>query len=364
MSKDNCPQLQSQVQDAYINKSPLKICAGNSKHFYGYPKDGNLLDVSTHQGIISYEPTELVITARAGTRLADIESTLSDSNQILAFEPPYFSEIASQKNATLKNATLGGTIACNMSGPRRAYSGAARDFVLGCSIINGKAEKLKFGGQVMKNVAGYDASRLMCGAMGTLGIILDVSLKVLPKPETEITLSQQCGIHQAMDNMHQWVKQSLPVSASCYVNSQLYIRLSGNHSSVSSAQQKIGGDVVNNDQDFWQQIKDQSHDFFKSEKSIWRLSLASSTPPLKNLNGNTLYEWGGALRWLSSNDPAEKIRELLNSVGGHATLFKNNKLNIAPFHQLSPGMLTIHKNLKQAFDPGNILNPGCMYKEF
>jgi len=359
MSKDISLQLQSQVQDAYTNKSPLKICAGNSKQFYGYPKDGNLLDVSPHQGIISYEPTELVITARAGTRLVDIESTLNESNQMLAFEPPHFAEITDQDNVT-----LGGTIACNMSGPRRAYSGAARDFVLGCSIINGKAEKLKFGGQVMKNVAGYDASRLMCGAMGTLGIILDVSLKVLPKPETEITLSQQCGIHQAMDNMHQWVKQSLPVSASCYINSQLFIRLSGNNSSVNSAQQKIGGDVVGNGQDFWQQIKDQSHNFFKSEKSIWRLSLASNTPPLENLNGNTLYEWGGALRWLSSDDPAEKIREQLNNVGGHATLFKNNKLNIAPFHQLNPGMLTIHKHLKQAFDPENILNPGCMYKEF
>jgi len=359
MSKDISSLLQSQMQDAYKNKTPLQIRAGNSKHFYGYPKDGNLLDVSAHQGIISYEPTELVITARAGTRLAEIESTLNESKQMLAFEPPHFAA-----TATLDNATLGGTIACNMSGPRRAYSGAARDFVLGCSIINGKAEKLKFGGQVMKNVAGYDASRLMCGAMGTLGVILDVSLKVLPKPETEITLRHQCDIHQAMDNMHQWVKQSLPVSATSYINSQLFIRLSGNHSSVTSAQQKIGGDVIDNAGNFWQQIKDQSHDFFKSDNPIWRLSLASNTPPLENLNGSTLYEWGGALRWLSTDEPAEKIREILNNAGGHATLFKNNKFKTPPFHQLSPGMLSIHKQVKQAFDPENILNPGCMYKEF
>jgi len=359
MSKDISPLLQSQMQDAYKNKTPLQIRAGNSKHFYGNPKDGKLLDVSAHQGIISYEPTELVVTARAGTRLTEIESTLNESNQMLAFEPPHFAEATSHDNAT-----IGGTIACNMSGPRRAYAGAARDFVLGCNIINGKAEKLKFGGQVMKNVAGYDASRLMSGAMGTLGVILDISLKVLPKPETEITLGHQCDIHQAMENMHQWVKQSLPLSASCYINSQLFIRLSGNHSSVSTAQQKIGGDVIDNAENFWQQIKDQSHDFFKPDNPIWRLSLASNTPPLENLSGNTLYEWGGALRWLSSDEPEKKIRDTLNSVGGHATLFKKNKLNVAPFHQLNPGMLTIHKQLKHAFDPENILNPGCMYKEF
>jgi len=353
MSNNITQQLQSQVQEAYTDKTPLKILAGNSKDFYGRAVDANILDVSEHQGIISYEPTELVITARAGTRLTDIEFTLNDSNQMLAFEPPHFAS----------TATLGGTIACNMSGPRRAYTGAARDFVLGSNIINGKAEQLKFGGQVMKNVAGYDASRLMCGAMGGLGVILDVSLKVIPKPEAEITVSHECDINQAMQYMHQWVKQSLPVSASCYVGSQLYTRLSGNQSSVTSAQQIIGGEVIGNNLVFWQQVKEQSHNFFNTEKSIWRLSLASNSSPLNSLAGDTLYEWGGALRWLSSDEPAEKIRETLSSLGGHATLFKNNTQNIAPFQPLSTGMLSIHKKLKHAFDPENIFNPGCMYKE-
>lgn len=352
MSKDNSQQIQSQVLDAYKNKNALKICAGNSKHFYGPKIDASSLDVSEHQGIINYEPTELVVTVRAGTRLSELEATLSESNQILPFEPPHFAE----------TATIGGTVACNLSGPARAYSGAARDFVLGSNIINGKAESLKFGGQVMKNVAGYDASRLMCGALGTLGVILDVSLKVLPKPETEITLSHQCDINQAMFNMHQWVKQSLPVTATCYDGSHLFIRLTGNDSSVNSAKKIIGGEMLDNSQTFWQQVKEQTHNFFKTDKPLWRLSLSSNNPPLE-LQGDTFYEWGGALRWLKTESPAEKIRDELEAVGGHATLFRNNNLTSSTFHPLSNGLLSIHKNLKKAFDPENILNPGAMYKD-
>jgi len=352
MSKDISQQLQAQVLDAYKNKSALKIQAGNSKAFYGRSVTADTLDVSKHQGIISYEPTELVITARAGTRLTDIEKTLSESNQMLAFEPPAFAD----------SATLGGTIACNLSGPRRAYSGAARDFVLGSQIINGKAEKLKFGGQVMKNVAGYDASRLMCGAMGGLGVILDVSLKVLPQPETQITLVHQCDIHLASKQIHQWVKQSLPVSASCYTDGQLYIRLSGNASAVSAAKKSIGGELLANCDIFWRNIKEQTHSFFKSDKPLWRLSLASNSPQL-TLSGETLHEWSGALRWLSSEEPADKIRQSLEAVGGHATLFKNQRNDVEPFHPLDSGLLSIQKHLKNAFDPQNILNPGHLYKD-
>jgi glycolate dehydrogenase FAD-binding subunit len=345
--------LQKKILDAYENKSPLKICGGNSKVFYGHNIKANILNIAEHRGIISYEPTELVITARAGTSLAEIETTLNQSQQMLAFEPPAYSNAA----------TIGGTVACNLSGPRRAYAGAARDSVLGCNIINGKAEKLKFGGQVMKNVAGYDASRLMCGAFGTLGVLLDISLKVLPKPEAEITLSLQCDIHQAIKNIHQWVKQSLPVSASCYDGTQLFIRLSGNASAVKSAQHIIGGECIENTQTFWLSVKDQSHDFFKTDKPLWRLSLASNSSPL-NIDGDTFYEWGGALRWLHTDESAEKIRTTLDAIDGHATLFKHNSINAALFHPLNSGMLRIHKQLKNAFDPENILNPGRMYKEF
>jgi len=352
MSKDNSQQIQSQILDAYKNKSALKICSGNSKHFYGQEVDATPLDITGHSGIVSYEPTELVVTVRAGTRLSELEATLSESNQILPFEPPHFAE----------TATIGGTIACNLSGPIRAYSGAARDFVLGSNIINGKAESLKFGGQVMKNVAGYDTSRLMCGAMGTLGVILDVSLKVLPKPETEITLSHQCDINQAVFNMHQWVKQSLPVTASCYDGSRLFIRLSGNNSSVNSAKKIIGGETIDNSQTFWLKVKEQTHSFFNTDKPVWRLSLSSTNPPLE-LQGDTFYEWGAALRWLKTDSPAEEIRKTMNAVGGHATLFRNNTQNIDTFQPLSSGLLSIHKNLKNAFDPDRILNPGVMYKD-
>ena len=352
MPGDMTQQIQAQVKNAFEKKQAVKIQAGNSKHFLVPQCNAERLDVSQHQGIISYEPTELVITARAGTRLSEIQSTLDESKQILAFEPPHYAE----------SATLGGTIACNLSGPMRAYTGAARDFVLGCEIINGKAEQLKFGGQVMKNVAGYDASRLMCGAMGTLGIILNVSLKVLPKPEAELTLSQSCDINQAISYMHQWRKQSLPISASCYKESQLTVRLSGNASAVDSAGKIIAGNIHNNDALFWQQIREQSDDFFNTEKPLWRLSLASNTPPLE-LTGETLYEWGGALRWLKTQEPAETIRQVLQSYNGHASLYKNNHMNVPASHPLSPGMLNIHKRLKHAFDPEKILNPGYMQSD-
>ncbi|MCW8935505.1 MAG: glycolate oxidase subunit GlcE [Gammaproteobacteria bacterium] len=353
MSKDNSQEIQTQILDAYKNKSTLKICGGNSKQFYGRKVDASSLDVSEHKGIISYEPTELVVTVRGGTLLSELEKTLDESNQILPFEPPHFTD----------QATIGGTIACNLSGPARAYSGAARDFVLGSRIINGKAEDLKFGGQVMKNVAGYDASRLMCGAMGTLGVILDVSLKVLPKPETEITLTHQCDINLAIYNMHQWVKQSLPVTASCYDGSQLFIRLSGNDSSVNSARKIIGGEVIETSPLFWQQIKEQTHNFFNTDKALWRLSLSSNNLPL-DIPGDTLYEWGAALRWLKTDSSSAEIREKLDAVGGHAVLFRNSTLDTPVFHPLSSGLLNIHKKLKNAFDPENILNPGVMYKDF
>ncbi len=352
MSSDISMQLQAQVLEAYNNKTPLKIQAGNSKAFYGRQIDADLLDISDHQGIISYEPTELVITARAGTRLSEIESTLMQNNQMLAFEPPAFAD----------NASLGGTIACGFSGPRRAYAGAARDYVLGCNMINGRAEKLKFGGQVMKNVAGYDASRLMCGAMGTLGVLLELSLKVVPLPEYEVTLSHKCDPYQALQNMHRWKKLSYPISASCFDGKDLHIRLSGNESAVTSAQQAIGGDILKQASAFWLQLKEQTQDFFNSDKAIWRLSLASNAPPL-NLPGDSLYEWGGALRWLKTDEPADRIRDLLASIGGHATLFRNNINHVEAQHPLSEGVFKIHKKLKHAFDPENILNPGRLYKD-
>lgn len=349
MNQDITQALQAEIIQAAENKTALKIQAGNSKNFYGRQIDAQILDVSDHQGIINYEPTELVITARAGTRLDEIETTLNEFNQELAFEPPKFAD----------TATLGGTLACNFSGPRRAYRGSARDNLLGSKIINGKGEILSFGGEVMKNVAGYDASRLMCGAMGTLGVMLEVSVKVTPKAEAESTLVQACNPQQALDKMHKLARSSLPLSGSFYDGENLYIRLSSNEAAVKSACNIIGGEQLK-DNNLWLQLKEQQHHFFNTEQAIWRLSVASNTAPF-HLGGQTVYEWGGALRWLSSDEPVDKIRHVAEAAGGHATLMRNTSSQAEPFHELSPGLFTVHRNLKQAFDPENILNPARMY---
>lgn len=351
---DAMQQLQQQVFEAYQSKRPLRICGNGSKAFYGRAVQGDALEMSPHTGIISYEPTELVITARAGCHLSEIEALLAEHGQMLGFEPPHFADNATQ------GGSLGGTIACNFSGPRRPYTGAARDYVLGSRIINGKGEVQKFGGEVMKNVAGYDVSRLMCGALGTLGVILDVSLKVIPLPEAEHSFSLECGAQQALDHMHQWMQQSLPLSASAYIDGRLYVRLASNEAAIKQARRLIGGDAVDND--IWRQLKEQQLDFFNSELPLWRLSLASSAAPL-NLQGDTLYDWGGALRWLRSEASADKIRHALEAQGGHAILFKNNPGRIEPFHELNPGVLALHRQLKKAFDPASILNPQRMYAE-
>jgi glycolate oxidase FAD binding subunit len=354
MSTDISHQLQQQIQHALEQTTALRIVGGNSKSFYGHVVTGEVLDISGHQGVISYEPTELVITARAGTPLTEIEKLLDDNGQMLPFEPPAFGD----------NATIGGTIACNLSGPRRAYAGAARDFLLGCKIINGKGEILSFGGEVMKNVAGYDVSRLMAGAQGTLGVLLDVSLKVLPKAEKETTQTIQCSPADALEKIHTWSQTPLPVSASSFHDSMLHIRFSGAEKAVNAAINTVGGESRENGENYWYQLKEQQLDFFTEKKPLWRLSLASDIQSFATAadDKNWLYEWGGALRWLKSDAPAEVIQNAAAEIDGHATLFRHPDKQPL-FQPLSPGLLRIHKNLKQAFDPKNILNPGRLYPE-
>ena len=235
--RDISQDILARVTAARSTNTKLNICAGHSKSFYGRPSSGEQLDISGHTGVINYEPTELAITARAGTGLKEIEAVLDSENQMLAFEPPAFG----------KTASIGGTVACGFSGPRRAYAGSARDFILGSSIINGKAEQIHFGGEVMKNVAGYDISRLMCGAMGTLGVLLDVSIKVLPRPELEITLAFEMSAADALNRVHQLARQSLPISATCFDDERLYVRLSGTEGTISAARQLLGGDETDAD---------------------------------------------------------------------------------------------------------------------
>jgi len=349
---DKSAELQQQVEQAVSYKTALNIFAGSSKVFYGQTTSGKALDVSPHRGIVNYEPTELVITARAGTPLKEIELALDGENQMLGFEPPSFGDAA----------TLGGTVACNFSGPRRAFAGAARDFVLGCSVINGKAARLRFGGEVMKNVAGYDVSRLMCGAMGTLGVLLDVSIKVLPKPEAELTVVHELSADDSLKKVHQLARQSLPVSATCFDDNTLHIRLSGTDIAVQTSRKTLGGDTLDASNDFWERLKEHKSGYFKSDTSVWRLSLASNAPVLKTA-GRYLYEWNGAQRWLISDENEESIRNEVSQHGGHAVCFRNCGQDHQAFHPLDSGLLKIHRQLKQAFDPDSILNPGRMYAE-
>ncbi|MDH5552958.1 MAG: glycolate oxidase subunit GlcE, partial [Nitrosomonas sp.] len=247
----------------------------------------------------------------------------------------------------------------------RVAAGSVRDFVLGVRMLDGKGDDLHFGGQVMKNVAGYDVSRLMVGAMGTLGMLLEVSLKVLPLPSAELTLQYVMPEADAIEKMNQWAGQPLPISASCFCDGELTLRLSGAEPAVKAAHAKLGGEVVTDGQAFWQSVREQTHGFFQPGKSLWRLSIKSTTPPL-SLPGQQLMEWHGALRWLVCDEKtdAETIRQVAKAAGGHATLFRGDAARGHVFHPLDPGMMTIHRALKQKFDPAGIFNPGRLYQEF
>ena len=344
--------IQEQIQVAAASGTPLSIQGGGSKTFYGRTPHGEALSVSGHRGILDYTPSELVISARAGTLLTELESVLAEEGQMLAFEPAHFGD----------RATLGGTIACAFSGPRRPYAGAARDFVLGINCVNGSGEWLRFGGQVMKNVAGYDVSRTLTGSLGTLAVLLDIHLRVLPRPETEITLQLACDAATAIQRCNTLAAKSLPISASCHLDKKLIIRLSGMEQGVRAAAAGIGGEVLEAADDFWRQLREQQLAFFSGEQPLWRLSVPPATEPLA-IEGDTLLDWGGAQRWLRSEQPAGTIRAITGSVGGHATLFRGGDRSNEVFHPLQAELLALHRRLKMSFDPAGILNPGRMYRE-
>jgi glycolate oxidase FAD binding subunit len=346
------------IRAAQASGTPLVIQGGGSKTFYGNADEGEVLATRTLSGVVDYQPKELVLTARAGTPLAEIETLLTEQGQMLAFEPPHFAG----------NATLGGSIASGLSGPRRPYAGAVRDFVLGVRIIDGSGQPLRFGGQVIKNVAGYDVSRLMVGALGTLGLITEVSLKVLPKPAAEATLQFELDEAAAILKMNQWAGQPLPLSATSWHAGLLTLRLSGATSSVQVAQAKLGGDVLKDAAAFWQRLRDQTTPFFgqrasASNQGLWRLAVKPTAPPL-DLGDAQWIEWGGAVRWLVSDAHADRLREAAKAAGGHAALFRGTTPADGAFAPLPPALLQLHRNLKQRFDPSGILNRGRLYPDF
>jgi glycolate oxidase FAD binding subunit len=349
-------QFRSRIAEAAVSKTPLRIRGGGSKDWYGQNLQGSLLDTRACSGIVAYDPTELVITARCGTPLAEIEAKLAQHNQMLPFEPPQFGA----------DSTIGGVVASGLSGPRRQAVGALRDFVLGVVLMDGKGEILRFGGQVMKNVAGYDVSRLLAGSLGVLGLILEVSLKVLPRPLFETTLRFAMRKTEAIEQLNRWGGQPLPISGSAWHGGMLIVRLSGSEPGVNAAARKMGGEVLADADAFWRDLRNQTNEFFTATSEadpLWRLSIPSHMPPLA-LKGEQLIEWGGAQRWLRTDVDATTIRSIVQQVGGHATLFRGGDKSAGVFHPLAPAVAAIHGNLKNTFDPAGIFNPGRMYDRF
>lgn len=356
-SQEAVSALRDAICAAAASRTPLRIRAGGTKDFYGNATTGSVLDPRCHSGVLAYEPSELVVTACAGTPLAELESTLAAHGQMLAFEPPHFG----------RTATVGGCIAAGLAGPRRtAYGpcyGGVRDFVLGARILDGRGEVLTFGGSVMKNVAGYDVARLLVGSLGVLGVILEVSVKVLPRPAEELTLGFELTQPQSLDRLNTWAGQPLPLSASVWHEGLLRVRLSGSRAAVTDARTRLGGEPMEGSSAdaFWNQIREQTHPFFAGAEPLWRVCVPSTLPPL-GLQGRQLIEWGGALRWLRTPHAAQEIRTIAQAGGGHATLFRGEPA-CDVFTPLPAPLMTIHGRLKSHFDPAGIFNPGRLYRE-
>jgi glycolate oxidase FAD binding subunit len=354
-------RLVDQVQTARAAKGRLRITGGDTKRWYGNAASGELLDVKPLCGISSYEPSELVVTVRGGTLLEDLEAALAGQGQHLAFEPPRF----------VARGTVGGMVAAGLAGPARASAGGVRDHVLGATLLDGRGELLTFGGQVMKNVAGYDVSRALAGSMGTLGVVCEVSLKVLPVAPASATIRFECGEAEALERLNAWGGEPLPVSASAWWNGMLVLRLSGARAAVEAAQRQLGGEPIDAPlaDTFWRGLRDHGDEFFaaaaKAEDqgaALWRLSVAQTAPPL-GLPGELLIEWGGALRWLAAaHADAAAVRDAAARAGGHATLFRaKHKPADGAFHPLPPVQQRIQSALMDAFDPDRVFDRGRLF---
>lgn len=348
--KDMSQELIERVKQAANEGTKLRIVGGGSKEFMGREASGEPVSLAGHSGILSYQPIELVLTARAGTPLTDIEAALAEHNQMLAFEPPLFDG----------RATLGGTLACHLSGPSRPWAGSIRDHVLGIRLINGRAEHLRFGGQVMKNVAGYDVSRMQAGAMGTLGIISEVSLKVMPKPAATITLRKAMAATLAITEMNRLAGQAKPLTAACWLDGHLYLRLAGAVSAVESTVSQWSGSVFEEGDAFWQGVREQQLAYFAGEEPLWRFSVNSSAQHFLPEDA-WLIDWGGSQRWLRGDFDSEALAALAEEGGGQVSCHRGGDRLQEVFHAQPQALQQLHLRLKAAFDPDGIFNPGRLY---
>ena len=358
--------LSDRIRAAASSGTPLRVRGGGSKDFYGESPQGELLETKQLTGVTSYEPSELVVTVRAGTPLAELEALLASRGQCLPFEPPHFGA----------GASVGGMVAAGLSGPARASVGSVRDYVLGITMLNGRGELLTFGGQVMKNVAGYDVSRLIAGSLGTLGLIVEVSLKVLPVAPAEATLKFAMSQAEALRQLNDWGGQPLPLNASCWVEDAgvgtLFLRLRGAVAAVDAACHRLGGERQDNAlvAPDWSLCREQQLPWFleRGERELWRLSVPQ-TAPLFDLPESPLVEWHGGQRWMRvARGQGERLRQAAKAVGGHATLFRAvdgaGAATSGRFQPLDPVLLRIHRELKREFDPSGIFNRGRLDSDF
>jgi glycolate oxidase FAD binding subunit len=357
--QDITEALVERVRAASSSQTPLRIVGGDTKSFYGRPVAGETLELTGHYGVLRYDPAELVITARGGTLLADIEALLARHGQQLPFEPPSFGPMA----------TLGGTIAAGLAGPARIARGPVRDYVLGTRLLTGDGRVLKFGGEVMKNVAGYDVSRLLAGSLGILGVLLEVSLKVLPVARDRRTLRRRVDAQGVIGLLGAVVQHGVPITGSFWSADELYVRLEGSPAGLDEVAPTIGGDLLDESAaaSFWHGVREQTHPYFASARPLWRLSLPATAAGAALLRADRVaFEWNGAQAWLSGV-ARQTIDLITRTTGGHATLFRRGNADHGTtgevFAPLPAAMLDLHRTVKRVFDPAGILNPGRMYAD-
>jgi glycolate oxidase FAD binding subunit len=348
MDQDLTNELAGAIKAAHDSRRPLRIFGGDTKRAYGRVVEGESFSLAGHRGIVAYDPTELVITARAGTPIAEIEALLDRNRQMLAFEPPVLGPAS----------TVGGVVAAGIAGPRRPFAGAVRDSLLGVKVIDGRGNVLRFGGEVFKNVAGFDAFRLMAGSLGCLAVLLELSLRVAPRPQCERAVVREVDLESARRSFVELMRHPLPLSGACYDGRLLHLRFSGGEAAVEQAAAAFGG--VEESLDYWSGLRHFRDRFFVSAERLWRISAPMNAPEL-SLSGRWLWDWCGTQRWLVSSEPAQRIREAAHAVGGHATLFRGARADEEVFAPLPQPLFELHRRLKAAFDPERILNPGRMY---
>lgn len=346
---DQTSELVDQVMEAVSRKAPIRIVGNDSKRFMGRDTSGNIVTTASHSGIVEYDPTELVVSVRSGTTISELNCTLAGYGQYVGCEPPEF-----------ESATIGGSLACNQSGPARPWNGSIRDHVLGVRLINGRGEHLHFGGRVLKNVAGYDVSRLQAGAMGTLGLITEITLRVYPRPQYEATMCYAIDVSRAIDAMQMESSRTSLLSGACWVNDRVYLRFCGREQAVVTHLRRVDGERLPDETKFWSSLRDQQHSYFKGDKPIWRFStMAAASQDCDG--GPWLIDWGGAQRWHRGEYDFSVQESLAKSMRGQVMLYRGGNRYNEVFHSRSRTQQEIHLRIKQSFDPNGLLNPGRLY---